>query len=134
MDRLPRLGRGKLICLLPFTCIYVVSVRGGFPVLWVLVIGCVILLWHSLGRPCNYLISNQYIRKLTLSFQPCTKAFIRRMTGLGFSLKLSETPLIEAAYTRVHKPTLIRDGGRYNLSHIWDRHSEICLSLIQSFF
>ena len=41
-------------CLLPFTCNYVVSVRTGFLFLLVLGMGCVILLWHSLGLPFNY--------------------------------------------------------------------------------
>ena len=36
------------------TCNYVVSVRRGFPFLLVLEIGCVILLWHSLGIPYNH--------------------------------------------------------------------------------
>ena len=44
----------KLICLLSFTCNYVVSVRKGFLFLSVLGMGCVILLWHSLGLPYNY--------------------------------------------------------------------------------
>ena len=34
------------ICLLSFTCNYVVSVRRGFLFLWVLEMRCVILLWH----------------------------------------------------------------------------------------
>ena len=44
MDQLPRLGKRELICLLLFTCNYVVSVRRGFPFLWVLGMGYVILL------------------------------------------------------------------------------------------
>ena len=44
----------ELIVLLSFTCNYVVSVRKGFLFLLVLVIGCVILLWHSLGLLYNY--------------------------------------------------------------------------------
>ena len=36
------------------TCNYVVSVRRGFIFLLVLGIGCIILLWHSLGLPYNY--------------------------------------------------------------------------------
>ena len=48
---LPRLGKRPLICLLSFACNYVVSVRRGFLFLWVLGIGCVILMWHSLGLP-----------------------------------------------------------------------------------
>ena len=44
----------ELICLLLFTCNYVVSVWRGFPFLWVLGMGYVILLWHSLSLPYNY--------------------------------------------------------------------------------
>ena len=54
MDQLPRLGKRELICLLLFTCNYVVSVWRGFLFLWVLGMGYVILLWHSLGLPYNY--------------------------------------------------------------------------------
>ena len=54
MDRLPRLGKRELICLLLFTCNYVVSVWRGFLFIWVLGMGYVILLWHSLGLPYNY--------------------------------------------------------------------------------
>ena len=49
MDQLPRLGKRELICLLLFTCNYVVSVWRGFLFLWVLRMGHVILLWHSLS-------------------------------------------------------------------------------------
>ena len=48
MDQLPRLGKRELICLLLFTCNYV-SVWEGFLFLWVLGMGYVILLWHSLN-------------------------------------------------------------------------------------
>ena len=44
-----------VVCLLLFTCSYVVSVRRDFLFLWVRGIGCVILLWHSLRLPYNYL-------------------------------------------------------------------------------
>ena len=47
MYQLPRLGKRELICLLLFTCSCVVSVRRGVLFLWVLGMGCVILLWHS---------------------------------------------------------------------------------------
>ena len=53
MDQLPRLWKRELICLLLFTCNYVVSVRRGFLFLWVPVMGYVILLWHSLSLPYN---------------------------------------------------------------------------------
>ena len=58
MDQLPRLGKRQLICLLLFTCNYVVSVWRGFLFLWVLGMGYVILLWHSLRLPYNYSISD----------------------------------------------------------------------------
>ena len=54
MDQLPRLGKRELICLLLFTCNYVVFVLRGFLFLWVLGMGYVILLWHSLSLPYNY--------------------------------------------------------------------------------
>ena len=48
-------GGERAICLLLFTCNYVVSVWRGFLFLWVLGMGYVILLWHSLSIPYNYL-------------------------------------------------------------------------------
>ena len=75
MDQLPRLGKRELICLLSFTCNYVVFVWRGFLFLWVLGMGYVILLWHSLSLPykyfglvknvcdaLSYLLDNIYIR------------------------------------------------------------------------
>ena len=50
----PRLGKRELVSLLLFTCNYVVSVWRGFLFLWVLGIGYVILLRHSLSLPYNY--------------------------------------------------------------------------------
>ena len=58
MDQLPRLGQRELICLLLFTCNYVVFVWRGFLFLWVLGMGYVILLWHSLSLPYNYFDKN----------------------------------------------------------------------------
>ena len=43
MGQLPRLGKRELICLLLFTCNYVVSVWRGFLFLWVLGMGYVIM-------------------------------------------------------------------------------------------
>ena len=54
MDQLPRLGKRELICLLSFTCNYVVFVWRGFLFLWVLGMGYIILLWHSLSLAYNY--------------------------------------------------------------------------------
>ena len=44
----------ELICLLLFTCNYVIFLWRGFLFLWVLGMGYVILLWHSLSLPYNY--------------------------------------------------------------------------------
>ena len=49
MDQLPRLGKRELICLLLFTYNYVVSVWRGFLFLWLLGMGYVNLLGHSLN-------------------------------------------------------------------------------------
>ena len=54
MVQLPRLGKRELICLLFFTCNYVVFVWRGFLFLWLLGMGYVILLWHSLSLLYNY--------------------------------------------------------------------------------
>ena len=59
VDQLPRLGKKELVCLLLFTCNYVVSVLRGFLFLWVLGMGYVILLWHSLSLPYNYFDDQQ---------------------------------------------------------------------------
>ena len=54
MDQLPRFGKRELICLLLFICNYVVSVWRGFFFLWVLGMGYIILLLHSLSLPYDY--------------------------------------------------------------------------------
>ena len=64
MDQLPRLGKRELICLLSFTCNYVVFVWRGFLFLWVLGMGYVILLWHSLSLPYNYFGMNLLVNIL----------------------------------------------------------------------
>ena len=56
MDQLPLLWKRELICLLLFTCNCVVSVLRGFLFLWVLGMGYVILLWHSLSLPYDYFV------------------------------------------------------------------------------
>ena len=63
MDQLPRLGKRELICLLLFTCNYVVSVWRGFLFLWVLGMGHVILLWHSLSLLYNCFGLNYFSRE-----------------------------------------------------------------------
>ena len=68
MDQLPRLGKRELICLLLFTCNYVVSVWRGFLFLWVLGMGYVILLWHSLSLQYNYFVLIASVSGHYLSF------------------------------------------------------------------
>ena len=63
MDQLPRLEKRELICLLLFTYNYVVSVWRGFLFLWVLRMGYVILLWHSLSLLYNYFGLNYFSRE-----------------------------------------------------------------------
>ena len=58
MGQLPRLGKRELIGLLLFTCNYVVSVWRGFP--WMLGMGNIILLWHSLSLSYNYFVDSIY--------------------------------------------------------------------------
>ena len=67
VDRLPRFGKRELICLLLFTSNYVVSVLRGCHFLWVLGMGYVILLWHSLSLPYNYSKSPGYVFKINLN-------------------------------------------------------------------
>ena len=59
---------GELICLLLFTCNYVVSVWRGSLFLWVLGMSYVILLWHSLSLPYNYFGSLNSINNLYALF------------------------------------------------------------------
>ena len=67
MDQLPRSGKRELICLLSFTCNYVFFVWRCFLFLWVLGMGYVILLWHSLSLPYNYFGSSDP-RRLHIKF------------------------------------------------------------------
>ena len=67
MDQLPRLGKRELICLLLFTCNYVVFVWRSFLFLWVLGMDYVILLWHSLSLPYNYSVT--YKQVIVMPFQ-----------------------------------------------------------------
>ena len=59
-DQLSRLGKRELLCLLSFTCNYVVSVLRGYLFLLVLGMGCIILLWQSLGLPYTYFALGTY--------------------------------------------------------------------------
>ena len=89
MDRLPRLGKRELICLLSFTCNYVVSVWRGFLFLWVLGMGYVILLWHSLSLPYNYYGDVHEMHSFSLYKFPtarCTKLILSFFLGIELQL------------------------------------------------
>ena len=68
MDQLPRLGKRDLIRPLLFTCNSVVSVRRGFLFVWVLGMGYIILLWHFLSLPYNYLDGHVNVCRFCNSF------------------------------------------------------------------
>ena len=53
-------GEERAICLLLFTRNYVDSFRRGFLFLWVLGMGYVNLLWHSLSLPYTHLVSDSF--------------------------------------------------------------------------
>ena len=84
MDQLPRLGKRELICLLLFTCNYVVSVWRGFLFLCVLGLGYVILLWHSLSLPYNYFGFKSGIC-LLIAPVPVTFCIGKKMKTVDFS-------------------------------------------------
>ena len=74
-DQLPRLGKRES----KFVCNYVVSVRKGFLFLWVLGMGCIILLWPSLSLPYNYFKS--VIIPLATSVDKNNKTVRRKRAG-----------------------------------------------------
>ena len=85
MDQLPRLGKRELICLLLFTCNYVVSVWRGFLFLWVLGMGYIILLWHSLSLPYYYFTYMFIFQGILLSFIVSQLCSDPRKQSLKFS-------------------------------------------------
>ena len=65
--------------MLPFTCNNVVSVWRGFLFLWVLGMGCVILLGHFLSLPYNYF---SVFRKLFAEIEKRLKYQLNRIISL----------------------------------------------------
>ena len=94
MDQLPRLGKRELICLLLFTCNYVVSVWRGFLFLWVLGMGYVILLWHSLSLQYNYSVKS-YDKNMKYF---CIKSIGKFQLGLNF---VSHYAYMSVQYTAI---------------------------------
>ena len=72
-----------------FSCYYVVSVRRGFLFLLVLGIGCLILLWHSLGIQYNYFVVRQF-RYETLKKRRNDDPLISLYKGLKSTAKLED--------------------------------------------
>ena len=87
VDQLPRLGKRELICLLLFSCHYVVSVWRGFLFLWVLGMGYVILLWHSLSLPYNYFAEEYY--SVINNDNEYLKGLVHRQLVCSFNIKNS---------------------------------------------
>ena len=81
-------GEERAICLLLFTCNYVVFVWRGFLFLWVVGMGYVILLWHSLSLPYNYLVYN--FKKIigNPNFSNLLKRIVNRFKRAGYSLDI----------------------------------------------
>ena len=74
MDQLPRFGKGELICLLLFTCNYVVSVWRGFLFLWVLWMGYFIV---ALPEPSIQLFYRRH-NELVLKFNVELKSLLHQ--------------------------------------------------------
>ena len=74
MDQLHPLGKTELICLISFTCYYMVSFRGGVLFLWMLEMGCVSLLWHFTSLSYTYF--EDWIWVLVVSVLDLGKGFI----------------------------------------------------------
>ena len=83
MDQLPRLGKRELICVLLFTCNYVVSVWRCFFFLWVLGMGYVIFLWDSLSLPYNYLYYEPF-HQVVQSAPPVWENHLNRTAPYGY--------------------------------------------------
>ena len=118
MDQLPRLGKRELICLLLFTCNYVVFVWRGLLFLWVLGMGYVILLWHSLSLPYNYfakpsvtlpILVEEYQIMVNRPFNICFVIFRFNMDGfkhnwdnprhLPFNKRLTKSYITKSVFT-----------------------------------
>ena len=112
MDNLPWLRKRELICLLLFTCNYVFSNGRGFLFLWVLGMGYVILLWHSLSLPYNYFgvwEVNQYAKA---EFLP-----------IGFATNRS-------IYSQVYESYDSSKEAPTSQHHEWISRGTVCLKII----
>ena len=117
MDQLPRLGKRELICLLLFTCNYVVSVWRGFLFLWVLGMGYVILLWHSLSLPYNYSVKS-YDKNMKYF---CIKSIGKFQLGLNYVSHYETCPCNILQYFTVVKMIIFRRIFIY-FSYCWSKH------------
>ena len=108
MDQLPRMGKRELICLLSFTCNYVVFVWRGFLFLWVLGMGYVILLWHSLSLPYNYFATKSLP---LIDVRIFVLLHILRMHGHNLT-KFSKHIFIDKIYNEIIKHHLLQTCNR----------------------
>ena len=116
MDQLPRLGKRELICLLLFTCNYVVSVWRGFLFLWVLWMAYVILLWHSLSLPYNHFTFFSSLPSKALTF-----TFLFNFQNKSVRTKiLSKSMISMTLYTHatLTNDRLVMFGNWYNQNQI----------------
>ena len=114
MDQLPRLGKRELVCLLSFTCNYVVFVWRGFLFLWVLGMGYVILLWHSLSLPYNYSTITGCLNFWMHILQSGSESLICK----AYMEQYNSSPDKHLWKQFVKK--MLHDLG---FSHVWDNHS-----------
>ena len=99
-----------VVCLLLFTCNYVVSVLRGFLFLWVLGMGYVILLWHSLSIPLIILTDHQHI-------YGCIK-YLKKLSSFNIELSALRKNLLSVERLEYHVLVCIRK--RLKISYFAD--------------
>ena len=112
MDQLPRLGKRELICLLLFTCNYVVSVWKGLLFLWVLGMGYVFLLWHSLSLPYNY-----FSNHLSLAEEQALLREILEETDIDSDDDLEETGDCAYCHRKIEKCVELKKCSLCRITH-----------------
>ena len=126
MDRLPRLGKRELICLLLFTSNYVVSV-------WMLGMGYVILLWHSLSLPYNVSFFTHICSKL-LEQGPVNRKYVNSLKILkaksNLTLFSTEYIILVLILSKLNVAVSSHRLGAYSTRN---PDVAICLSIVDSY-
>ena len=124
MDQLPRLGKRELICLLLFTCNYVVSVWRCILFLWVLGMGYVILLWLSLSHPYNYdmNIFCEFRRRCRQTSDTHMSCVMRKPAFCLSENKYAD----QLCGTRIVQPLFLLNTKFQASSHLLWLHSPVC--------